>query len=145
MDVAGVARARRGVRTDDGFVFTCASCGHVAATLRIVLPNRVVNGGALPDGERFEWTAAKTSRMLEFVNVNSGPLDPRLFALFEGAETVDPVDIRAIDEELGAFCCRHCRKNYCVSCWAMRVVFDDGFYDCTRGRCPQGHVQTLDD
>lgn len=144
VDVAGAAQARRGVRRGDEFVFTCASCGGVAATLRIVTQGQVVDGGPMRGGKRLTWPAEHTSRVLEFVSVNSGRLDARLVPLLAGSETVDPVDIRAIDRELAAFCCRRCGQNYCVSCWGTWVHFDDGFYDGTRGRCPRGHQQTLD-
>jgi len=25
------------------------------------------------------------------------------------------------------------------------AVYDDGFFDCIRGRCPKGHERTLED
>ncbi len=38
------------------------------------------------------------------------------------------------------------RRRYRERCWDVEPPeFDDGFYDCTRGTCPKGHPQTLDD
>jgi hypothetical protein len=41
--------------------------------------------------------------------------------------------------------CRGCRLSYCSKCWRGQLVFDDGLYDCTRGTCPNGHEQIIDD
>lgn len=57
----------------------------------------------------------------------------------------DPSALYAIDREYAPFWCRSCEKNYCRTCWTVWVDFDDGFYDCTRGRCPQDHVRIMDD
>ena len=29
--------------------------------------------------------------------------------------------------------------------WRTYVLFDEGFYDCTMGRCPRGHEHMIDD
>jgi len=41
--------------------------------------------------------------------------------------------------------CLQCERAYCKDHWVMSLEFDDGFYDCTRGSCPAGHEQLLDD
>src|SRR5688572_8264702 len=41
--------------------------------------------------------------------------------------------------------CLQCEKAYCKDHWVMSLEFDDGYYDCTRGSCPAGHEQLLDD
>jgi len=56
------------------------------------------------------------------------------------------VDLSREDSDLFAFVCRPCAVAYCAKCWNIGPPeFDDGFYDCTRGACPKGHTQTLDD
>jgi hypothetical protein len=57
----------------------------------------------------------------------------------------DAAGVHAISWELAPCFCRACRASYCAACWHGVLVFDDGFYDCTRGTCPRGHVQTIDD
>jgi len=50
------------------------------------------------------------------------------------------------DRDTYAFHCRRCARPYCQKCWKVGPPrFDDGFYDCTYGTCPDGHEQTLDD
>jgi hypothetical protein len=47
--------------------------------------------------------------------------------------------------ELTPFYCPDCGLNYCHRDWDTYVLFDEGFYDCTKGRCPEGHEHMLDD
>jgi hypothetical protein len=58
---------------------------------------------------------------------------------------VDPIALRQVDWELAPFCCPDCELNYCSKDWHTWVLVDDGFYDCTIGRCPNGHEQMVDD
>jgi hypothetical protein len=56
------------------------------------------------------------------------------------------VDLLREDPDFFAFVCRACAVVYCEKCWSVGPPeFDDGFYDCTRGECPKGHAQMLDD
>jgi hypothetical protein len=57
----------------------------------------------------------------------------------------DPVALYAVDREYAPFWCRACGRGYCRACWVVWVDYDDGFYDCTRGRCPDGHERIMDD
>jgi hypothetical protein len=57
----------------------------------------------------------------------------------------DPEALYAIDREYAPFWCMRCLKSYCRTCWTVWVDYDEGFYDCTRGRCPKDHVRVLDD
>ena len=41
--------------------------------------------------------------------------------------------------------CPDCNKIYCKNHMKRRVVYDDGFYDCTYGTCPNGHERIIDD
>ncbi|MCA1782172.1 MAG: hypothetical protein LC679_08375 [Intrasporangiaceae bacterium] len=136
---------RNGVRSDGGFAFACASCGGGAATLAVMLGDVEVDGGPLPGGDPLSWNVGGPAYRLEFVNVNTGQAPPRLVELVTAAETLDSSTLRDIDWELAAFNCRVCEQNYCSTCWHTWVEFDDGFYDCTRSRCPLGHEQKLDD
>jgi hypothetical protein len=137
-------QTRHGARVDGRFTFTCASCGGVAATLAILLEDREVDGGALPGGERLRWRPQPPSYRLEFVNVTTGGASTGLVALLSD-DVVDPLVLRGLDWELAGFCCDSCELNYCAKCWSTWVEFDEGFFDCMRGRCPQGHEQMLDD
>lgn len=41
--------------------------------------------------------------------------------------------------------CPKCDTIYCGHHLDMEVVYDDGFYDCTYGTCPEGHRRIIDD
>ena len=47
-------------------------------------------------------------------------------------------------EGLDAYC-PECDKIYCWEHYNAREEFDDGFYDCTYGKCPKGHKRMIDD
>ncbi|MBY9019808.1 MAG: hypothetical protein KGD67_02040 [Candidatus Lokiarchaeota archaeon] len=47
-------------------------------------------------------------------------------------------------EGLDAYC-PQCDKIYCWEHYEAREEYDDGFYDCTYGTCPNGHRRMIDD
>jgi hypothetical protein len=47
--------------------------------------------------------------------------------------------------ELTPFYCPDCQLNYCSGGWDTWVQSHDGFYNCTKGRCPNRHEHMLDD
>jgi hypothetical protein len=48
------------------------------------------------------------------------------------------------DGGLDAYC-PACDRIYCRTHYNVREEFDEGFYDCARGVCPQGHQRKIDD
>lgn len=135
---------RHGAKVDGQFVFTCGSCGGVAATLAIILEDREVDGGALPGGGPSPWRPRAPSYRLKFVSVRTSGASHGLVELLSG-DVVDPVVLRGLDWELAAFCCDSCELNFCPTCWSTWVEYDEGFFDCMQGRCPHGHEQMLAD
>ncbi len=47
-------------------------------------------------------------------------------------------------EGLDAYC-PQCDNIYCWEHYKAREEYDDGFYDCTYGECPNGHRRMIDD
>jgi len=67
-------------------------------------------------------------------------------SLFESLSRGDYVAAARIDPDFVGFYCDDCKKIYCKNCWDVGPPeFDEGFYDCTFGTCPEGHEQTVDD
>jgi hypothetical protein len=62
-------------------------------------------------------------------------------AIETGLESV----LYAINPEYAPFWCPKCRASYCSNHLRSFPVFDEGFFDCTRGVCPKGHERTLSD
>lgn len=57
-------------------------------------------------------------------------------------------DINALythDLEFASFFCPTCNVCFCGAHWRHWEVFDDGFHDCIRGVCPEGHERMLED
>jgi hypothetical protein len=61
------------------------------------------------------------------------------------SQAPDPAALREIDWEVAPFYCPDCGLNYCRADWRTCVLFDEGFYDGTMGRCPRGHEHMIDD
>jgi len=72
---------------------------------------------------------------------------PELFAeIRDLAHKDDMRSLITIDPDFFGFICGRCDRPYCQDCWTnVYPTFDDGFYDETRGTCPRGHEQSLDD
>lgn len=66
-------------------------------------------------------------------------LDATLVAIAAG----DARALFAMDPELVPFWCPGCHVSYCGDHWETWDLFDDGFFDEKRGRCPKGHERKL--
>lgn len=115
--------------------FACAVCGAAAAAVTLVPSGSPLLGSATPPGFLIEGFMGSAM----FGGLKA--VDAALIAL----EGRDLEALRQICWEAGSFECRLCRRVYCLRHWRTKVEFDDGFYDCTRGTCPNGHTQLLDD
>lgn len=134
--------------------FACDRCGAVACTLALLppfatdpqaplpgTPGSIPGEGLLSAGDvrlSIDGPVKLTHSLLPAAGVDVAAIDAAL-----RAGDVDA--LYSIDRNFAPFLCRQCAKSYCKSCWTAWVDFDDGFYDCTRGRCPKGHVRVMDD
>jgi hypothetical protein len=144
--VTGITRF--GERTAQGMAasFRCAACGEMAAVVKVARAGSTIDMGPPLGRETYDhdglvvdyflgstaWHAAD-AQTLGAVQalINEGP--------------VDPMALRQVDWELAPFYCPDCELNYCGKDWRTYVLFDEGFYDCTMGRCPKGHDHMVDD
>ena len=55
----------------------------------------------------------------------------------------DAKALYAVDLEFVPFWCPSCHASYCGQHWETWDLFDDGFFDEKRGRCPKGHERKL--
>lgn len=71
---------------------------------------------------------------------------PELFAEIRDMAFKDLGALYALDPDFFGFICRRCTAAYCRACWRdVYPTFDQGQYDETRGTCPRGHEQMLQD
>ena len=129
--------------------FKCGACDAIAATVTFLPPGmpdpRPFGDDAPPDLDRFFIDSARLS-------IDRGPR-PVTTALMESEAAVAAAfrstpsaqALYSIDPELAPFWCPRCRRSYCKAHWKTETLFDDGFYECTKGKCPRGHERTLDD
>lgn len=132
--------------------FTCHHCGASACTLTLLPPfarDPLAPAPGEPGSIPGEGALNADSLRLSI----DGPV-PNTRWLFPGApvaalETAlragDAAALYALDPEYAPQWCRACVRDYCGACWAMWIDFDEGFDDCTRGRCPEGHERIIDD
>jgi hypothetical protein len=115
---------------------SCSRCGAVAAELVALRAG---------EGEGFLHERDRLQRNLWFCELTRPMPYEKAAAIVDEARTgIAALAQREFD--LVGFFCRQCDKIYCARCWAIGPPeFDDGFYDCTHGTCPAGHVQMLDD
>lgn len=132
--------------------FTCDRCAEDACTLTLLPP--FAQDPQAPARGAPGWIAGKGTLFEETVRLsidgpvaNTRPFLPgaTLSALEAAMGAGDVAGLYAIDPEYAPQWCRTCVKNYCRACWVVWVEFDDGFYDCTRGRCPEAHERNMDD
>lgn len=63
-------------------------------------------------------------------------------------EAIEARDVRRlfeIDLEYTPFYCPKCDARFCGEHWRWRTFYDDKFYDCIRGHCPNGPYRMLED
>jgi hypothetical protein len=123
-------------------------CGEVAGVVRVARAGTTVNMGP-PLGNE---TPAQDGLVLDYFlgtawHAETAEILDAVQALIDQGH-VDPLAIRDISRtfwEITPFYCPDCGLNYCSKGWDTYVVLDEGFYDCTKGICPNGHRHTLDD
>ena len=129
--------------------YRCGACGAVASTVTLVAPGEpdprlTPEPPGVPPGIS-KIFAKDASLSIDggpvSVTFGSVPMEAVAAAIATGRESA----LYAINREYAPFWCPTCRASYCREHYQSFPVFDDGFFDCTRGVCPKGHERTLED
>ena len=73
-------------------------------------------------------------------------VDRELFNKISMLIRTNLLELHRLDYDAFGFICRKCGCAYCIDCWEnVHEIFDEGFHDDTRGRCPEGHEPMLAD
>ena len=131
-------------------VFSCKQCQGEAGRVTLYAPGEAIPG--VPGDELRSLTAdsGNTSAGVARLVVTSGWLEetfnridawPVLTAIAAGDERT----LYRIDDEMVPFWCPTCTASYCAKHWSTWNLFDDGFFDEKRGRCPYGHERRIVD
>jgi hypothetical protein len=131
--------------------FPCHRSGGHACTVTLLPPGepdpqalRAAAAGSAPPG--VETAGARSIRLSVDgpVKTTHGIIAPeRLAALADALRAGNGNALVHSDREYAPSYCYQCATHYCCTCWEVWVEYDDGFYDCTRGRCPEGHERSL--
>jgi len=119
---------------DRHYELRCSSCGRAAAVFKVEVPE----------------ISTKGERAILFEGVvKSTRFDISKEAIFGSLEKGDLRALHGIVEEmseggLDAYC-PSCDKVYCRDHYRLEEEWDEGFYDCTYGTCPEGHRRLLND
>jgi hypothetical protein len=139
--------------TPGSAVFLCDRCGAIAGGVSILRPGdadphapRPGSPGHIPGldtlnlfgGDRLTVVGPMGAITHGFVGRVSAQLETAIAAS-------DAEALYRLNSEYATFWCPTCRLCYCEACWRVYPIFDDGFYDETRGVCPNGHDHRLDD
>jgi hypothetical protein len=124
----------------------CDACGKHACTVTLLPPfapdpNLLSTASSATDAYvrlSVNGPVRTTRHFLPEMRIDLGAIDA---AIANG----HPAAMSAIDPEFAPCWCPTCELSYCADCWSVWVEHDEGFYDCTRGRCTQDHERILDD
>ena len=129
-------------------VFDCRRCGEPAGELTLYAPAEPATRSA--DRDAADPTASVVDSGSDRVRLamRSG-LGDVVFYEFDLKHTLaalaagDARALHAINREMVPFWCPTCHASYCASEWNTWDLFDEGFFDERRGRCPKGHERML--
>lgn len=111
--------------------YTCTLCGAVAGRVEVV-PSPTSPGKRLVHSVFYAmWQEASPNATYSHA--------------VEALRGGDPRALWALNAEWAPFYCPECNACYCRVHWLEQLEFDEGFYDCTHGTCPEGHTRMLDD
>jgi hypothetical protein len=119
-------------------VFVCALCEGVATHLKLFVPSK---SDAI-QADKSSGFLRVSGFLGEIEMVISGTEIGQLQAYIEQRSAPEMHEKHL---NYAPCFCVQCGKAYCAAHWQTSLVFDEGFYDCTDGVCPEGHEQMLDD
>ena len=106
--------------------FTCAACEQPASVIQLLTDGRLrIDGG--PVSMEITTTPGQAERIGSALAAS------------------DAASLFAIHFEYAPFWCPDCPASYCSEHYRHWDVRDEGFFDCTRGVCPNGHERMLID
>jgi hypothetical protein len=120
-------------------VWECVACGQLASTVYVLEADQ-------SDPKAADEVMSTYHRIAIWggpVSVTIG-LDPSQRAsVLAAVNANDASALFELDREFAPFWCPECEATYCAQHYVHWDVYDDGFFDCIRGTCPNGHERML--
>ncbi len=114
---------------EDAYTLSCAVCGKVAVVI-IHRTKQFVYSGIVIETVLDSSLAKEVFRLLDSKDL-------------KGIHSYLRGDIQ-LEEGMDAYCPK-CNKIYCSAHYRTEEEWDEGFYDCTYGTCPEGHRRIIHD
>ncbi len=129
--------------------FYCANCGKAALVLTLVPAGKThPKSKSKEKGDVFIYDKSEKpfciiENDLFKSRVNLKEADLKTFAILLSLE--DSIGLYQMNKALLPTFCPQCSKYYCGEHWNVNILFDDGYFDCANGTCPEGHKKTIED
>ena len=114
---------------EKAYTLSCAVCGRVAVVI-IQKTSQFVYSGIMIETVLDTKLAKKAFKLLASKDL-------------KGLHSYLSNDIQ-LEEGMDAYCPK-CDSIYCPEHYTTEEEWDDGFYDCTYGTCPEGHRRIIHD
>lgn len=116
--------------------FYCALCQSLAATVDL-LPSGHADGLG---------KATATIFLKDFIGTEKVALsDAQSQAIHAALTQADAPALYKVEHLFAPFYCATCARVYCRKHWVVIPEYDDGFFDCSYGWCPEGHKRMIED
>jgi hypothetical protein len=118
--------------SESHYEMPCSVCGAAAVKL-FIGKDKILS----PDRDALQYQGIIRRVALDLA------LAPQIFAALDDGR-LRRVHELVPDEGVDGYC-PECDRIYCGEHYRLEETFDEGFYDCTYGTCPEGHRRMLDD
>ncbi|HKD14084.1 MAG TPA: hypothetical protein VKE71_06005 [Candidatus Angelobacter sp.] len=116
--------------------FRCALCNETAGTVELLPPGH-------PEGFSKD---TSTIFLKDFIGteqvVVSAAVSPHLQAALD---KTDAAALYQVELLWAPFYCPTCARVYCRKHWVIIPEYDEGYFDCSHGTCPEGHRRLTED
>jgi len=115
-------------------LFHCALCNQLAGTVEL-----------LPATHPEALSKKPTIAIREFVGIEHVAVSGDLSQLETALRNSDAAALYKVERLWAPFYCPECLRVYCRNHWKIFPVYDETFYDCSYGYCPEDHKRLIDD
>ena len=116
--------------------FYCALCNHLAGTVELLPAGH-------PDGLSKE---TATIFLKDFIGTEKVVVTAAGSQAVQAAlAAADAAALYKVERLWAPFYCPECARVYCRQHWVIVPEYDEGYFDCSHGTCPQGHTRMTED
>ncbi|PYP85714.1 MAG: hypothetical protein DMG65_20185 [Candidatus Angelobacter sp. Gp1-AA117] len=114
--------------------FHCALCNELAGSVEL-----------LPASHPEALSNNPTISIRDFIGIEREVISGDRGELQAALREADPAALYKVERLWAPFYCAECARVYCRRHWQIFPVYDENFYDCSYGYCPENHKRLIDD